>query len=185
MMDAVDFIAKLRTSFPVKHDDAGVEKQWTLALVGALRGFSSSVLERAAQNIIDTRDDRRFPLPAECRRACQDADKVLRAEIGRVALPSMQDPTKRKEEASEETVWNVLMVTDLAKKAAKEGWIGMLVPYCYKHGRLPDDAGVIAEMRRAAKEIENWHGSGAVANTKAIIMQRRQDLTDRVLGGQR
>ena len=69
-MNAVDFISTLVMHFPVRHESEMREREWLGSMIGAVKHYEGDILQRAAQTIIDTRTDRRFPLPAEIRKVC-------------------------------------------------------------------------------------------------------------------
>jgi hypothetical protein len=176
------FATKILANFQTNKWEEGKEEAWADALVDALSAstFSDDVVDLAARQMVESRMNEKTPLVAECIQACIKAKRIFETERQASALPAVAEKT---EEASEDHVWNVLMVNPLAKKAANEGWIGMLVPYCFKHGRLPEDPGVIAEMKREAKAVETWNGSNPiVAKNKIMLLERRQQLADRVRG---
>lgn len=175
----VAFADKIITRFPPWNWDDSKEAAWAEDLVGELATFSDEAVERAARQMIRTRTETKTPLISECIAAVTRAKREIEMQNAPTILPALAKPTG---EASEETVWREMMVTDMAKRAAKEGWIGMLLPYCLKHGRLPEDPGQIADLKRAAKEIDNWHGTGDLAKAKIMLLERRQELANRVLG---
>src|SRR5262245_5266447 len=126
-MDAVNFISSLIVHYPFKHDDVAKERAWNHSFVLGLRQFSSETLERASTDIINSRADRRFPILAECRKACFEAERTLRAEAALKDFPML-----RKLVADESSPERVKLADEMAcnpssamcREAARNGWIG-------------------------------------------------------------
>lgn len=70
-MKKSEFISALVMHFPVRHESAEREIEWMEAILGTLVNYEPDILRDAAESIILNRTDRRFPLPAEIRRACE------------------------------------------------------------------------------------------------------------------
>ena len=76
----VELIEPLKRVFTVPKSAEKNEMDFFDAYIRSLKTFSSAVLRRAAERIIDTREARTFPLPAECNKACRDALHALASE---------------------------------------------------------------------------------------------------------
>jgi len=158
----------------------------------ALRIFSGEELKKAAEILIATRKYRSFPLVYECREACIEAAKALKAERPRLlggddmrAIPPDWAPHR-------ETLANELVMTSLGRRAAKEGWVSALWQFCRKEMRLPNEA----EIKRCiadAKGVDEWterasrgecgEQSLAVMRLGEQMLKRRDQLKAMVLDG--
>lgn len=192
-MDAVSFISTLILHFPVRHDSQEKEKAWTLALVRELRGFSPDVLQGACESIIRNRKDRRFPLLAECRSACVEAQRWLDMEKNKGDLIKSSQP------AGSHLDWTAdrlklatdLCMSPMGRQAAKEGWIQQLHDFARRNSRLPQP-NEIGALKREAKLFDEayakcvkggWPQAEELERLGALMLKRREDLVDRVLHG--
>lgn len=76
------FLSDVGVHFPMRHESSDRETLWVKAMVRELKKYSAPVLARAAQTLIDTRTDRRFPLVSEIHAACKEAMKSTDAATG-------------------------------------------------------------------------------------------------------
>lgn len=193
MMDPVGFISKLLAVYGIKHESEAREKEWTLAMVRELRGYASEVLEGAASRIIATRTDRRFPLPSECKQACDDVRKAMRADSMKstlsmgsaVAHAQNMDWTEERLKLATD-----LMHCEMGREAAKNGWIGILHSFARKNARLPKGAEIEA-CKREAKAFDQayskcvrggWPQAKRLEEIGAEMLRRRHELERLVLG---
>lgn len=184
------FITDLAVHFGRKLDTPEAEDAWLKSMVAALRGYGASVLKEAAQRIISTRTERSFPLPAECKKVCDD---IASREALAKGMQLLQPDAKNVPEYSD---WRFKLADDLVmcpmgKQAAREGWIGCLWAFCRKNMRMPKDH-EIHQCKTDAKRFDEayeWclRGEGGVANHALVklgdsMLARREELRARVLG---
>ena len=184
------FLSNLMVHFPFRHENEERETAWVTSMVRELRGFDPSTLDKAAEEIIRHRTDRRFPLPSDCRKACLDAKKWIEAERRSSTLP-IATPTSEMQWDARQRLADDLVQCPLGKQAANEGWIGAMHAYAVKYGRLPT-GGDIARCKSDAKEFDaayalcirgGWPQAGELQKLGASMLKRRQALVDRVLHG--
>lgn len=188
--NVANFITKLMTHFPFKHESQAAEQDWLASMIRNLRGYPSTVLEPAAQKIIDTRTDRRFPLPAECKKIC---DEIASKEATEKAM-LLPNNNRLPPEFSD---WRIKLADDLimcpmGREAAKEGWILALHDFARENGKLPTGP-EITRCKAVPKGFDEAYavclrGEAGFANNalKALgdkMIARRKDLAARVLGG--
>jgi hypothetical protein len=132
------FITTVMVFFPAKFESDTHEEAWTDSMIRNLQGYSPDVLRRAAQKIIDTRDDkyaRRFPLPAECKQVCDDIIKWDHLQNGPKLLPDTKP--REGEYDFKARLADELIIGPMGRQAAKEGWILSLHDFIRDFGRLP------------------------------------------------
>lgn len=184
------FITALVLYFPLRHESEATEKEWLSAMARTLRDYDGGTLAKAASAIIETRKDRRFPLPSECREACM---KILEREkseklIGQLPLErAYPEFSQHREKLADD-----LVMGELGQRAAREGWISALHQFCRKTMRLPEGADInrcINDARGFDRALDQARGGGCgpfsrhIADLGVSMLQRRQDLTDMVLNG--
>ena len=189
-MNTVDFISTLVMHFPVRHESEMREREWLGSMIGAVKHYEGDILQRAAQTIIDTRTDRRFPLPAEIRKVCfeiasDERRSKLAFEGGEKFKASDPWSPQRIRLADE------LMRTPMGREAAEGGWIVCLHDFVRKNGRLPEFESQKRELIRAAQDFDESYRRvviGGFPGAKALrelgdkMLARRDALAKRVLG---
>lgn len=192
--DVADFVAALETHFfPVKHDPPSRVTAWLASMFRDLRGYSSQVLDEAARDIIRNRKERYFPLPAECREACEAVKK--RSDIAsRASQLSATTWTYKRDD--DYAPWRVQLADDLircdiGRQAVKEGWVLSLHDYARKHGKLPTQA-EFHGLKQAAKEFDRaytecvrggWPQAAVLRDLGDKMIARREELSDMVQHG--
>lgn len=193
MSEAVsNFVSELSLHFSKRFDSESAEDQWLDSMRRNLRSYEPRVLKRACQKIIDTRKDRFFPLPSECRAACEQVIKLEKAEEG----PRLDDAHKANP-LKGNADWQFrladeLIMCGLGRRAAHEGWILSLHDFCRINGRLPTQDYEIKKCIDSAKGFDQAYeavlnGEGGVC-AKALeglgdaMRKRRESLRVRVLG---
>lgn len=187
------FIEEVIIHFPRREASEVDEMAWARSMKRNLEGFTPEVLARAAEIIIATCDRRDFQwLPKQCKEACFEAQKVLRAEkprlIGSSPLAKGAATFEEKEKLAME-----LILGPLGRRAAKEGWIHSLFTWTRDHMRLPESEGDIKWCQKAAKgfdkELDRCLGAlpGSM-NAKLVplgmsMLKKRQDLAHYVETG--
>lgn len=205
------FLSRVVVHFPVRFESSAREAEWLGSIMDAIGGYDAEVLTKAAQKIIDTRTDRRFPLPAEIRKVCQELAEEAR--LAKLPIDTADAPPRfasyRHKLADE------LIMTDMGRQAARDGWVLGLHHFVVEHGRLPDPQkrkpfGVWDEMpgggidkrtlmlteveylRRAAQSFEEYHArcegsrlplSQELSRLGASMKARGEELAQRVLSG--
>jgi hypothetical protein len=199
-----DFITDLENHFfPVKHDPASRKTAWMGTYNRELGRFSTEVLDEAKRDLIVGRKERFFPPLSECVDACYKArkrsDLVAKAALATVTNydPAKSDPYApwRGEMADR------LIIGDMGRKAAKEGWILMLHDFIWVNQRLPRKEEIPAlkaaiegfeEAYKRCVAMVGWKGkdqlgelalSGKLAEWGESIIARRAELTERVENG--
>jgi len=184
------FVTKLITHFPVKHESQFAEQEWMGSMVRNLRTYSAPVLESAAQKIIDTRTDRRFPLPSECKKVC---DEIAARDHQEQQASRLSPDAKLPPQFSQ---WRVRLADDLincslGRQAAQEGWILALHDFARENGKLPTGS-EIARCKAVPAGFDEAYavclrGGAGFANSalKTLgdkMIARRKELAERLLG---
>jgi hypothetical protein len=134
---------------PESHDPAAY-----LVEVGKmLAKYSDRTLDAAADLLLSRHRSMRFPTPAQCVGACED---VLEIEAGK--QPTETAPKHPEWSAEAIAIADRLIVSDLGRQAADEGWITQLHDHCRNARRLPT-ARQIADMKREARLFEEAYSS--------------------------
>ncbi len=184
------FVADLALHFPNRFDSEQSEDEWLKSMFRNLSGYKAEVLDAAAQYLIDNRTDRRFPLPADCRKACNEASRRLQSE-----RPTLQTETEPKfgefSDARIKLADDLVARSSIAKEAARDGWVLVLHDFCREHGMLPVGS-QITDCKAAAKRFERTYelcirGEAGFANQSLLalaegMIARREELAARVLG---
>jgi hypothetical protein len=188
------FLSELSLHFGKRFETEDAEDQWLDSMERNLKGYTPSVLKRACQKIIDTRKDRYFPLPAECRKACEEVIKIDRAEATPSFIPGSVDPKNlqsKYDQAYAHADW-LIMQGPMGKQAANEGWILTLHDFIRENGHLPKDY-EITKCKATAKGFDEDYAkclrgeagylSKSLAGLAETMLKRRYKLTDMVLHG--
>jgi hypothetical protein len=167
------------------------ETMWLDSMIQILGGYDEDVLQRAATRIVrsETRD-RRFPLPAVCRQVCEEIVKADKAS----QPPTIEDRAK---DLKGNADWQYRLADDLimcemGRRAAREGWILSLHDFCRINGRLPTADWEIRKcidgargFDKAYEEVLNGAGGVCAKALEALgdtMLKRREALRARVLG---
>ena len=138
-MDAQSFFDAMRffgePNLPDNADKATIYG----AYARALSQYSDKVLQRAADGMLATRSQRKFPLLAECLEACRSAQDEIAGEAKR-------ENDNRRQSAKSNDPWSPervhladgMMRSEIGREAAREGWIVSLHDFCREDGRLPN-----------------------------------------------
>ena len=206
-MSPAEFVPAVVMHFPVRHESPEREIEWMRSIIDAIKNYDGQVLERAAKIIIETRTDRRFPLPAEIRKACTEAyDEMRRQKL----IPQQEAPKSSADawSSDRQRLAYDLCKTEFGKKAARDGWALQLWDFCRNHGRLPTDEktkkytpmgskfsgellGEIEWCKREAKDFEaayahanrnSWSCQRVTIQLADQIFERRKRLEAAILG---
>ena len=186
-----NFISTLIMHFPVRFDDKARETEWLGSVATAFRGYDGDVLKRAAQKIIDTRTDRRFPLIADIHKVCGQIiydDKLQQKMIPGSTLSAehaMPMSGERRRLADS------LVMGEMGRQAADDGWVLALHDFIRAKGRMPQPHEVPklkAEARGFDEALEQCRHGGldqakGLAALGVSMLARRQELTEMVLHG--
>lgn len=147
-----NFVSELALHFHKRFDSEAAEDSWLQSMYRNLRPYPPSVLRRACQRIIDTRKDRYFPLPAECKKVCDEIEKIERSE----QAPKLVDPTHKLAGNSD---WQFRLADDLiqcslGRRAAQEGWILSLHDFARVKGRIPTQEYEIRQCITSARGFD-------------------------------
>jgi hypothetical protein len=189
------FIRDVMVFFPVKFDGEAHEDAWTDSMIRNLQCYSPDVLKRAAQKIIDTRDDkyaRRFPLPAECKRVCDDIIKWDQLHEAPKLLVEGTSKIDGYDRAYRHADW-LIMQAPIGKQAAKEGWALSLHDFIRVNGKLPADRHEIEKCKASAKGFDEAfavcvRGEAGMLSRPLLglgeaMLKRRHRIEDMVLHG--
>lgn len=189
-MKVSNFISTLMPVFPFRHETPEREAAWLKSMFMALNHYEAPVLVRAAAKIVDTRTDRRFPLPAECREICAAIVREDNAHSSKSTL--IKDPAKRGDGEWRYKLADELIMTELGRRAAREGWVLSLHDHIRRHGSLPREkheiSACIASARgfdEAYRECVSGNGGALAANLIKLgdaMLRRREKLRNMVLG---
>ena len=199
------FITTLRTHLNVaiyEPNRDAKELAWTRSIGNTVNPYDDDSLDEAIEKILNSRtgkgsDDRRFPLPGEIRKVC---DQII---LDR-KRPSMLDAEAEAQKSSpwsrgrSKFVVEHLLSGEMGKRAAREGWIGSLFDECRARNALPSENEVwkIKETSRKFQETRQmchagagWPSTalglsmgGACANLGDTIEKRNRLLASIVLG---
>lgn len=147
-----NFVSELALHFHKRFDSEAAEDSWLQSMYRNLRPYPPSVLRRACQRIIDTRKDRYFPLPAECKKVCDEIERIERSE----QAPTLVEP---KHKLAGHADWEYRLADDLimcslGKRAAEEGWILSLHDFARVNGRLPTQEWEIRKCITSARGFD-------------------------------
>lgn len=189
-----NFVSTLVVHFPVRfvrdgEHDAAAETEWLRSIRAAVGFYDEEVLAKAAQRIIDTRTDRRFPLPAEIRKACHEVQE----QINRGKLPLEDEKAKASGPWHPDRVKLAydLLKTSMGREAAQSNWILQLWDFCRNNARLPTP-GEVNELRHNANEFDGAYREtvkapiGSLTNKLSrmgdAMLAKREELRGKALG---
>jgi hypothetical protein len=191
------FVSTLVIHFPVRfvdrkgnHDPAR-EKEWLRSIVEAIGYYEPDVLQAAAQRIIDTRNDRRFPLPSEIRKVCAEViDDRRKASLP--VHPAAGDKKLSPWSPERVKLANELVQTEIGRRAAREGWLLILHDWVRANGELPRSDSKIRELAGEKVHFEKaysdcvrgWGGPAGkqLAELGDKMIAREAELRVMVLG---
>jgi len=186
------FIAKLSAHFSKRHASEADERNWLEAMFRQFRNTDYAVLERAAEILIMSHKEVRFPLASECHEAVNKAARELNSQQSRMKMGKSHD------ELSLLGDWTIKLADDLiqcglGKLAAREYWILSLHDFAREHRRLP----VGPEIERCRSDAAGFdrayedclRGNGGALGAALIglgesMLARRQQLRERLLGSE-
>lgn len=149
-----ELVAELLSHFRIWHKAGSPEEiMWARSMVAVLGGYSETVLAKACAQILKTRKNDRFPLPAEIAAICVDiADDDSRPAL----LEAERNAAKANPWSRERTrfVIEQLLSGPMGKQAARDGWIGPLYDECRIRNELPHVSEVPKLKRRAEDFFE-------------------------------
>lgn len=184
-------IDKTRATEAEKRQAETVEKEWFASMVRLLNGYSADTLDAAAKDIIANRKDTRFPLPAECKAAC---DKFAREEHAKkVQGTLLKDPAQRKDHGEwRYQLADELIACELGRRAAREGWCLSLHDFIRKNARLPTEKFEIANCIASARGFDEAYRECVAGNGGALgaalsrlgdtMLRKREDKRRMILG---
>ena len=176
-MTPSEFVTTLVMHFPVRHDTPERETEWLKTLIAAIKHYDGQVLGKAAQHIIENRTDRRFPLPAEIRKACSE----VVSEINRGKLPLNRDALQAPEWSLERhRLADEMIVCETGRRAAEGGWILGLHNFIRKHARMPLHHEIDKLKRDAADFDEIYPRSGPWMPLGNKMLAERERLAKRL-----
>lgn len=182
------FITELAVHFGRKHETPEAEEAWLKSMFACLRGYNADTLKRAASRILNTRTERSFPLPAECKKVCDDIASQDAIVNGSKLIPDKMPPPYS------DWRWKLadeLIMCPLGREAANGGWILSLHDFARENMRLPTGS-EIGRCKEARNKFDEGYeiclrGEGGPANNALLQLaesmnKRREALRARVLG---
>jgi hypothetical protein len=181
------FITELAVHFGRKHDTPEAEDAWLKSMVLCLKGYNRETLSAAATRIINSRAERSFPLPAECKKVCDEIATWQTSQSARLPvdrLPPTFSPARVK-------LADDLVMCPMGQEAAKDGWILAIHDFARENGRLPT-GGEISKVKAVPKGFDaayadNLRCHGEMAKALKVLgdkmIARRKELTEMVLHG--
>jgi hypothetical protein len=166
-------MTKLAVRFPLRFDTDEHQKEWIRSNWVSLSGYDPDVLDRAAQRLIDTAKDRRFPMMSEIHKACATIIAEDVAAKRAAELPIDKHEGKMQYASYRRALAFDLIRSEMGRAAVREGWIACLVSFIEEHGRMPGEAimsratitkdveGRIFRTRESGSEIDLMRRSGA------------------------
>lgn len=189
--DIANFIERLCANgfYPPRHENEAAEAEWAAGVASALTHYETDILPQIAQEILDTRIDRKFPLPAEIRKVSLEVyDRVRSSQL----LPEAPKGRDAEWTAERLALADSLCRTELGRRAAREDWILGMWDFCRKNSRMPDAREVeriITESREADAFIDDAYRDAhrsqlhrIVAGTADAIRAKRAEKRAMVLG---
>lgn len=164
------------------------EPELYLAELGRhLRTYAAPELQRAADHLVRThKGPARWPKPAECIDACNEAREAI-SQSARAVKPSLLDDWNTRASNAE----RLMMTTELGHEAAHDGWANGLRDFIMEHRRLPFENEIYRIkdnshfIDRAAAGTVNLGLLHNVLQRLAVKMiERRHAIADRVLNGE-
>lgn len=186
------FVMAVGVHFPplAQGDDA---KVWVASMERVLSRMEPKVLAKAAEIIIATRNPKRdgkwFPTPSECIAACDQARADLALE-NRAPLLSHGNRDQSPWASWRQDTADMLIKTEMGKRAVKDGCILTLWNFCRENGRLPSED-VYAQMIRGADKTlelierianETDGVAQACARFGQTVLERRKQMAEFVEG---
>lgn len=153
-----------------------------------LKGYPDAVLDGAFKYVAGTHMPSKrnpWPSPAFCKKACEKAlhEKQIREP------PAPEKP--RYPEWSNEAFRfaDDLVMCDIGKRAAREGWVLGLHDFCRNHRRLPHE-NETHEIKRNSQFIDRVSAGAedggymkhAIAKLATSMLAKREKMAKRVLG---
>lgn len=151
------------------------------AIAEACDGYSGEVYERSFIKLRDYRKYRTLPMPAEAKAVCDDQNEVVEAVSKK---PKAINQSSVNGDWSPEAAFEFIRRTDIAKEAAKDGWIGPLVGHVRQFHRAPA-FNEIAGLKKIQREFEDalMIAPGNLKQLGETMAARQQAWAATVLSG--
>lgn len=187
---AVQFMTTLQTNFRQKrHESEQHEERWVALMVAELKGFSDEVLEQAAKDMLRRRRGEYFPILSECLAACTDAKHWIEQASPKLKFKTAE--TADPKSIDRQNLADQLVMGEMGRQAAHEGWILALWNFIRDNGRLPEQR-QIGKLKAESKGFDHaldqcraggWQQAIPLAALGTSILGKRQKLVDMVLHG--
>ncbi len=148
-----------------------------------LKGFSEVELLKAGDSLLSAHKGRSWPTPAQCVEACMASrGKTVHTPEG----PKYPEWSREAISAA-----NKLVMSDIGRQAADQGWILALHDFCRKERRLPNETEQHRIKRKSLQFNEAYaqccrgEGGSLGASLKRLgdgMLKRRERLADMVYG---
>lgn len=185
--DVTAFISRLvvhfgEPKFDVPDSEKGnAHKQWLRDMVRSLSQASRECLDRAGDRIIDSRKYRSFPLLHDIRDACNEAAEDIKREQPR--LIGSQPAQHGASVEDRENFARELLLGEMGRQAAREGWVFGLFTFIRDHMRLPSPTAHCGDKRKMHREhgpcseVECIkRGSEGVMTALEALYRNQQDI---------
>jgi hypothetical protein len=189
-----EFITTLRVHYSVtiyEPNREEKEKAWTKSIADCIDPYSDDIVRRGMAKILHTRtSDRRFPLPAEIRKVCDQIVVDDRQAQGMMDTSQFNRSYSNNRSAERIRLADDLVMGALGKEAARDGWISALHQFVCREMRLPNQ-GEIGRVKRAAADFDEgyeiavrggWPLANAMADLGDTMLANRERLRKMVLG---
>lgn len=152
------------------------------ALADSCDGFSAEVYDRSFVKLRDTREYRTLPMPAQAKAMCEDQREVIEA-LARG--PKRQEQSSVNGDWSPDAAFEFVRRADIAKEAARDGWIGPLVGHVRQFHRAPAFT-EIAGLKKIQAEFEDalMIAAGQWRELGAAMAARQARWAEAVLSSQ-
>jgi hypothetical protein len=187
---AMKFLETLQINFRAgKHESPEHEAKWLKLMVAELKQYTPDVLEQASKDLVRKRADKYFPILSVCLSACEDAKHWIDMGNPRFKLGGRQNASPMSPER--ERLADDLIMGEMGRQAAHEGWILGLHRFISRRGKMPkpyqiarlkaSSVGFIEDFDKARRG--GWPQASALVGLGTTMLAKRQSLTEMVLHG--
>lgn len=151
------FIAAVSLHFPRPKfsGDETMEGAWVASMTRVLSNCDDALLAEAANIILNERDPKKdgrfFPVPKECKDACDLAAERRDRQLLALAPPKADMPYDGKVRLARD-----LMKSPPGKQATREGWGEAMFHFCVEHERAPT-GNEIGQCKQSARDFKATH----------------------------
>ena len=188
---ALNFLTTLQANFVTSNRrDEDTEEKWIAMMIAELKHFSPEVLDHAALSLMRNRKDKYFPMLSVCLDACRESRKFIESRNPKLNIDA-HSSLKSAYSEDRTKLANELVMGEMGRRAATEGWVLSLHDFIHTKIRLPLPHEV-PKLKASAKgfdeALDQCRGGGfdhakSLTDLGLSMLTRRQQLTDMVLHG--